>query len=398
MLSGYLNNSVKNINHTLAEFLVDISTEYDQNYADITFRAAEANQQLDPLQFNQTSCVTNYDISRLIPNWVIAEKSSKIAKGESNVISVFDFLQKYYDWLYCDSADGSQYALANNLLDIIDVERTREEFLKRIYSVYFKPFPYDDVKNDADLAFDLNKAREFIVGIKKNLHGRKTNLESINYFFTKLFSIDETDISVYYPKTEVLRLNGGMFANDYFTFASATGAYADTNSLGSGLNISRFQDNDWFQDWSYLLFVNNYQENLVLRDAYLKSLHPAGLRLIYGKQISDYQGPGVADETSIVCEYPMLKNYAAYSMTLSYGAIGSEYGITLYGLTGCSGCDGSYRTPSATGFTGPIHVLPTWTGAITQTKFFDINILSFIELCYSSGITSPNDDKSCANC
>ena len=398
MISGYLNNSVKNINHALADFLVDINSEYEQSYGTITQRSTEQQQGLDPLAFNESSCTTNYDISRLIPNWVIAEKSSRVAKGESNVISVFDFLQKYYDWLYCDSPDGGRYALANNLLDIIDVEKTREEFIKKIYANYFASFPYDSVKNSAELQFDLQKAREFIVGIKKNLHGRKTNLESINYFFTKLFNITEDDILVYYPKVDVLRLNGGMFANDYFAFASATGNYSATNSLGSGLNISRFQDNDWFQDWSYLVYINNYQENITLRDAYVKSLHPAGLRLIYGKQISDYQGPGVADENIIICEYPMLKNYAAYSMTLSYGELGSHYGITLYGLTGCSGCDGSYQIPAATGFTGPIHVLPTWTGAITETRFFDINILSFIELCYSTGLTSPNDTKTCANC
>lgn len=396
MLSGYLNNSVKNINHVLADFLSNISDEYDTSFGQITQRIISDG--LNPADFNQSSCVTNYDISRLIPHWVIAEKNSKLSGGESNVISVFDFLQKYYDWLYCDLSDGARYSLGDNLLDIIDVQRTREEFISRVYNVYFKSFPYEKIHDDSRISFDLQKARDFIVDIKKNLHGRKTNIESINYFFNKLFSISEEDILIYYPKVDIIRLNGGMFNNQQFNFTSATGNFSNSTSLGSGLNISRFQDNDWFHDWSYLIFINNLQENENIKDAYIKSLHPAGLRLIYGKQISDYQGPGQSDETSVVCEYPMLKNYAPYSLTLSFGEIGAIDGITLYGLSGCSGCDGSYHTPAATGFTGPVHVLPTWTGAITQTRFFDINILSFIELCHGSGITSPNDNKSCNNC
>ena len=41
-------------------------------------------------------------------------------KTKANAISVFDFIQKYYDWLYCDSQDGAQYMLSENLLNLID--------------------------------------------------------------------------------------------------------------------------------------------------------------------------------------------------------------------------------------------------------------------------------------
>lgn len=393
MIPGLFKN-IKNINHVLDEFLISIEDEYVGVFPPRLGIQSDTNE----LQFNQTICSSNYDISRIIPSWVVAEKSTKEQNGETNVISVFDFLQKYYDWLYCDNPSGAQYALANNFLDMIDVERTREEFLKRIYSVYFTSFPYDLIKNDGSIIFDLQKARNFIVGIKKNLHGRKTNVEAINYFFTRLFTVSEEDILVYYPKIDILRLNGGVFNNDYFNFVSATGNYYNTSTLGSGLNISRFQDNDWFHDWSYLIYLGTTQENTNIRDAYIKSLHPAGLRLIFGKQLSDYQGPGVSDDDSRVCEYPLLKNYAPYSMTLEYAEIGVHYGVTLYGITGCSGCDGSYQTPPATGFTGPVYVFPTWTGTISGSKFFDINISSFIELCYTPGFTSPNENKSCSNC
>ena len=149
MLSGYLNNSVKNINHTLNDFLDSIGDEYNTAFPQ---RLA---LELSASQFNQSTCGSNYDISRLIPSWVVAEKNSKEQNGETNVVSVFDFLQKYYDWLYCDGESGAQYSLANNFLDMIDVERTREEFLKRIYSVYFNSFPYDAIRNDGRIVFDL---------------------------------------------------------------------------------------------------------------------------------------------------------------------------------------------------------------------------------------------------
>ena len=401
MISGFNNNSIKNINHTLSDFLDSILSEYDgkfeQNVQDAITQKALSTEGTNIDDITGTSCVTNFDISRLIPTWVIREKNEMVASGQPNVVSVFDFLQKYYDWLYCDAPDGAQYSLSTSLLDVIDVQKTREEFLKRIYSTYFNSFPYDDVKNNKNITFDLQLARDFIVGIRTNLHGRKTNKEAIRYFFNKLFSISEEDIDIYFPKKDILRLNGGMFQNDFFAFISATGDYDKTNTLGSGLNISRFQDNDWFHDWSYLVYLGNTQDTKSLKEAYTESLHPAGLRLIFGKQISDYQGPGLPDETSLVCEYPMLKNYSSYIIGSTYPFIGTAYGFSLYGLSGCSGCLGTWVIPTATlGFTGPTHVLPTWAGL--PNNFFGINILSFIYMCYDNGVTSPNEFKTCENC
>jgi hypothetical protein len=396
MLSSINNSAIKNINHALDSFLNLIIDDYDATFApEVQSAIVQKNASGDTTtridDITGTSCVTNFDIDRLIPNWVVAEKSDREGSGETNVISVFDFIQKYYDWLYCDGPDGAQYSLSTSLLDIIDVEKTREEYLRRIYDVYFNSFPYDDVKANPNIVFDLQNARDFIVSIRNTLHKRKTNREAIRYFFTKLFSVSEEDILIYYPKKDILRLNGGMFNNEFFEFISATGDYDRTNVLGSALNISRFQDNDWFHDWSYLVYLGHTQDNQSLKQAYVDSLHPAGLRLIFGKQLSDYHGAGVADENSTICEYPMLKNYAPYAPTLTYPFLQSASGFSLYGLTGCCGCQGY------TGFTGPTYVLPSWAG-IPERRFFDINILNFIYLCTNEGITSPNENKNCTSC
>lgn len=398
MISGFLNNAVKNINHTLATFLEGISAEYDSRFSndiqeEIQFRIATNDLEgIDSIAGSQ--CSTNFDISKLIPFWVVAEKSNKISSGETNVISVFDFLQKYYDWLYCDSDGGSQYGLSQNLLELIDVQKTRQEFIKKTYDLYFSSFPYQKIQNDPDLAVDLQKARDFLVSIKKTLHGRKTNKEAIRYFFNELFNISEEDIEVYFPKKDIIRLNGGRFNNEFFSFIPSNEDYNSSNSLSSVLNLSRFQDNDWFHDWSYLIYLGSTQDNQLLKEAYVESLHPAGLRLVFGKQISDYRGPGVSEETSTVCEYPMLKNYAPYGLTTSsFPKQGEWYGITLYGIAGCCGCCGDLFN----GFTGPTHVLPNWVG-LPEGKFFNINIVDFLQLCFDSGITSPNENATCDGC
>ncbi len=106
MISGFSNNAIKNINHTLDGFLDSILSDYDDKFAQniqeaITERSA-TNSDVDIDSITGTSCTTNFDISRLIPLWVVREKNALVAAGETNAISVFDFLQKYYDWLYCD--------------------------------------------------------------------------------------------------------------------------------------------------------------------------------------------------------------------------------------------------------------------------------------------------------
>lgn len=127
MISGFSNNAIKNINHTLDGFLDSILSDYDDKFAQniqeaITERSA-TNSDVDIDSITGTSCTTNFDISRLIPLWVVREKNALVAAGETNAISVFDFLQKYYDWLYCDGEDGAQYSLSNSLLDVIDVQK-----------------------------------------------------------------------------------------------------------------------------------------------------------------------------------------------------------------------------------------------------------------------------------
>jgi hypothetical protein len=170
------------------------------------------------------------------------------------------------------------------------------------------------------------------------------------------------------------------------------GDYSTINHLGgSALNVGRLQDSDWIQDYSYLLKVGQPVENYV--ESYKEILHPAGLRVVYEKEMTDYEGPGEGEDSSFICEYPILKNYSAYQLGITYNTVvGSFAGVSLYGLTCCDG----YSSGFTLGFTGPAYYFPNWNGSINSFNFNDINIFDFFTMCFISGFTSPNEGITCA--
>lgn len=380
--------SSKNINHTLIELSPTIDQEkIDLNVSEASF--INLNR-LSNISVNSSYCGTNFDITKYIPLWVVYEKQERIQGGESNPISIFDFLQKYYDWLYCDLPGGGEYSLSQRLLDLIDIEKTKKQYYKNFLFTFASGIDESFLEENGgaiqDQAFET-----FINGIRRNLYLRKTNLEAVIYFFKTLFSINEDNIRVYYPKENILRLNGGKFFHESFEFSGLTGTYSQIYSLsGSYLNFGRLQDSDWIQDYSYLLKVGVDAD--LYSEIYKEVMHPAGLRVVFEKEMSDYEGPGSGDDSNLLCEYPTLKNYTAYRMGVTYNTIiGTTYGINLYGLTCCNGFSSGFTL----GFTGPSYYFPNWNGTITASRFNDINIFDFFTMCYVSGFTSPNDGVTC---
>lgn len=394
-----INTNAKNINHAvqvlseiIAEELFDLQIQTDANLTptglsppnlgDVT----STNPNFNNLALDSRYCGTNFDITRYIPLWVVYEKQQRISEGETTPISIFDFLQKYYNWLYCDLSGGGQYNLSFNLLDLIDIEKTRTEYYNKFLKTYVPGTPESLLDKITNTSFE-----NFIKDIRKNLYIRKTNKESIIYFFKTLFEIDENEIKLYFPKENMLRLNGGKFYSDLFSFAGDTGSYSSINHLGgSSLNLGRLQDSDWIQDYSYLLKVGINAEKYT--ETYKELLHPAGLRVVFEKEISDYQGPGQGEDTNLICETPVLKNYTAYRMGTVYNtAVGSFAGITLYGLT----CSDGFSAGFTLGFTGAAYRFPNWNGNINSYSFDDINIFEFFNMCFISGFTSPNEGITC---
>lgn len=375
MLSTSLNNNPVTIQNSLAELSNSI-------------------RELDALFYNK-SCPTNYDISNQIPLWVIYEKQERESAGNSG-ISLFDFVQKYYDWLYCDESSGAQYELSKRLLDIVDVDKTRTKFLERLAGIYANGFDTAALESNGGLVTE-DSLRRFIKGIKRAFYHKKTTEDGIKYFFHTLFAVDEEDITIQVPKRYILRLNGGRFANDNFVFTGqGATAYESANFLTSYLNGSRLQDGNWIQDWSYLLKVGVPATEY--KTSYLQMAHPAGLKVVFEKTLADYQGPTYDDTVATVCDSAFLRNYAPYGISFNYSGQtatsfpafwGSVSGLTLIGLNRNTGCCGA----SFAGFTGTTHVFPNWSDEANYTKsnFKDIYISTMFELCYPSEANgSPN--------
>jgi hypothetical protein len=355
---------------------------------------------LQSLVFDKSACNRRLDITSQIPNWIIYEKEQQIADGYDG-ITVFDFVQKYYDWLYCDTENGANYELSKNFLDIVDVDKTRSKFLERLANTYAHGFDISSLESNGGLISE-DKLRLFINGIRRSFYHKKTTEDGIRYFFSVLFGIDEEDVSIEIPKKFILRLNGGRFYDDNFTFPGGTGVYENIGTLsGSGLNYSRLQDSNWIQDWSYLLktgiVANAY------RQSYLEMAHPAGLKVVFEKTLADYRGPTYDETIPFVCEYPLLKNYAPYGISFDYsGRTAGLYinttwdpapsGITLVGLTYNIGCCGIVYTG---GFSASTHLFPNWTEQTNVFNFMNININTMLEMCYDSTISSPNSGSSC---
>jgi hypothetical protein len=400
MLPFYIQDTITNNNHAINSLISQIAdeigeTETASSSVTSTLRST-SSYNLDEVQ----TCGTLYDITDQIPNWVIYEKAQRSSSGQST-LTIFDFIQKYYDWLYCDASTGSQYGLSRNILDLIDIRKTREEFIRNIFSSYAPGF--DKLFTSPNLSVGRKEIETFFSNIRTNFYHKKGTEQGIRKLLTTLFVIDENEIQIEYGKTQLLRLNGGKFYDDKFTFRTdqgSTGTYLVRGDLaGSYLNSSKFQDGNWFHDYSYLLFVGDkYQTNNDLEELYREVAHPAGMQLVFGKQLSDFTPVEPDDEDATVCEYPLLRNYAPYQLFTSYNSVQANYsGITFYGITACVGCCGA----SYSGFSGPTHRFPGWAfdgfGAATNL-FFKINISDFIILCGPAGITSPNENLTCTGC
>lgn len=373
---------------------ISAQTPIEQQTQKVGYKLTSLYNNIESLQnlfFGE--CVSVKDITDQIPLWVIYEKDELASQGLPST-SIFDFLQKYYDWLYCDTENGSQYELAKNLLNLVDIEKTKTNFAHRLAGIYAHGIdPKAYAENGGKI--DIESVKNFVHNIRKNFHQKKTTIDGIRYFFKTLFDIPEEMVKIEYPKKYLLRLNGGRFYNENFTFPGETGSYEILQSLsGSCLNFSRMQDSNFYQDYSYLLKVGI--KSSYYKETYKTLAHPAGLKVIFEKTLEDYVGPEEDYDFSIVCERPFLKNYTPYQPFGAYtDVIGACGGVTYYGLNYCYGCSGFG------GFTGPTHAFPNWNSnpAIVGYSFQNIMLKDFFDICYDNEeIVSPNVGLTCSTC
>ena len=328
------------------------------------------------------------NIEKYIPSWIIQEKETK----GGDVLTIFDFIQKYYDWLYCSSdyCGGSGYILEDKLLEVIDVEKTKELYYKKIFFSYFGDFDENEqIKDVNGLVIDNETVANFVKNIKTKFNSRKGSIDSLNLFFNKLFSVNLNDISITYPKEQILRLNSGAFSSQNSGFSG--------NVQNGTFNNYRLQDGNWFQEYSYILHTGLTLDISDYYSFYSRSLHPSGLKCILERRIEDYIIDPVDPDNSVtMSQVQKIGNYSAYILGQTYNN-NSTYelivsGTTYYGLTYTVGC-----TLSGSSFGAiPSYVFPSWTDGMTgYNKFTDIPILNMNTLYYTINNTNPNKRTTC---
>ena len=344
---------------------------------------------------NYSCCGTYLDITSQIPYWVVQEK---IERG-GEALTIFDFVQKYYDWLYCEeSCGGSDYVLENKLLDIIDIEKTTENYHKRLYYTYFPEYRDDEVLSGPDGVVTDETVAKFVKNIKAKFYIKKGSLESLKIFFKSLFSID--DPLVRYPKKQILRLNAGAFQNSNFKFSGSTFdqtlelAEIENEIVGSYLNHNVMQDGSLFTDYSYVININ--ENTASYAPLFKRTIHAAGLNGFFEINLDNYEPPGSTyiDDADICQVDTVLNNYSPYTLNTTYTVesffLRSSSGISYYGLTYTRGCTLSDVTSLPFGGTA-CHFFPTWaTRGQNYTSFFDIPMREMFTLCRINTNINPN--------
>ena len=295
------------------------------------------------------------DIRHLFPHWILERSESSVP---SNYL--VKFTQSYYDWLY----NFSGYKLSTTkfqsegLRGISDIDETPTELLKHYTYTYASGFPDWYVGSGDDDSSPLYEQltdkgiRTFIKGIRQSLYQRKSTEDAYQYFFSSLFGVNESDVEFFYPKADILRLNGGRIGGwGVITEEGLTGHYGgvvEGESVwhlgGSYLNGRyRLQDSYWYQDYSYLLKaqIDETDEDTGLPiyfDALHEMLHPAGMKGFWEKTEQDYVPPDDFDGGFNLREVPQLKNYFTYRMDDS-----ASLGVCV----GCSGSGFTHDGPTA---------------------------------------------------
>jgi len=349
--------------------------QQQEQLRDIAFETPESN-----------ICPRVYDISYQLPKWM------KFRKEESpEDFLLLDFLQSYYDWLYCKE-EGSHYPLTyNEIQKIFGGESSSFNEIKHFASSYFSAFPKSKLN---ETSIDLDNFIDFLNGIRIKFYQYKGNEQSYVHFLSTLYGITGEDIKVETPKTKVMRLNGGRFSG-WGAGLGSTGSYEEVTSLGGAyLNYSVFRDSYFYQDYSYAVKTGRDEREYSL--ALKEVLHPAGLQPFFETSIADYVptgGPfGDSDEGSLVCESPIIAHYASYSLE------------STADMNPCYGCNGNALNteiypPDGSDYDLPTFKHPGWALNCTTVKLVDgflyydcdfgsLNIIDFLYLCGEN----PNDE------
>ena len=242
-----------------------------------------------------TSCAYPMRVEELFPYWL-----RQNVQGSSNLLLM---TKKYYDWLSCGMSENSVSFL--NLEDLIDIETIPDELLKHQLFSYVNSFPVENIKTADNPNGNVDPAgvRKLFDNVKINLYTKKGTEESFKLVLENLFGIPANKVSISYPKRYVMRLNGGRFdwmRDDNSKSEPYTNNKSSYNPqlVGSYLNHSILQDNNLWQEYSYVLNISGLSA-----DAYQSTVrplvHPAGTKDFYNVRQDIYQHVDAVNELRV---------------------------------------------------------------------------------------------------
>lgn len=365
---------------------------------DTSATGTETTADISPLDQDPFCEAPNF-IESQIPFWLVQNYSST---GESYLI---EFLKSYYNWLYCGFRKEDIKLTPYDIEMALDVDQTPDVFLDYFVKTYCPTIELESEK------LQRQNLRKFLNNIKTKFLSSKGTKASYQYLLSTLFDITVEKIS--YPKYGLLRLNGGSFIGintsvyQIFTTESLYSAGTITNLPTPdrihygfpklGLNLGVINDNNFWQDYSYLLQTTaTAQEAVYYSNTVLNTVHPAGTKAFFEQYVPltpiDF---GTADDNtdSVVIsplprELPAIQNYLPYY---------PNYSFVIGGITLCSCCT-SYCSPSGATAQYVTDLDPRWSESISDTTvyFKDITIGDFLELYPIEN--SPNITTSCSGC
>jgi|688.fasta_scaffold69572_2 hypothetical protein len=359
---------------TIAEFVAPLQQSVMAFFA--------PTEQAPTPQTTAETCSYPIRVEDLFPFWL-----RQTTNDSSKLILM---TQKYYDWLSC-GVTGNETSFLN-LESLIDIETIPDNLLKHQLFTYINAFPVQNIRtpNTPEGNIDPSLVRRFFDNIKVNLYTRKGTEESFKSVLYDLHGISATNVSISYPKRYILRLNGGRFdwmRDDNRTIGEYSSNPASFNPqlVGSYLNHSVIQDNDLWQEFSYVLNVVGLSAGLY-QTTVRPLLHPAGTKDFYDVKHDIFNN--LYDESrDVTFELPVIGNYAFYTL------------FSDQSLSGCCGCSG------ISGGTDPwpSHRFPSWDEQIntkyyTGMTFGQINIGDFVTLTPASGYTYVNETITCTSC
>jgi hypothetical protein len=390
-------------------------------------------------------CTSPVGIEGQIPFWLKQNYGNN-----SNDSYLIDFIKSYYNWLYCGFKKDQSSLTPYEIEDLFDIDKVPDAFIEQYIKTY-APFISISIiqKNSDDFnEITLQNVRSFIKSIKNDFLISKGTEGAYRYLLKTLFDIKNVNID--YPKKYLMRLNGGKFSNiswdlvpnsiidlpDNFDpnnpiqndiLAENVGYNTENrpNLFGSALNESILPDDNFWQEYSYILTSDaSVDEVINYKNTVLAGTHPVGTVSFFEQYVSigdttipsDSPLGGIIDvdysELPIIEKYLLLypnistdvisdPNYVTTFYEQYYTVPPEDANCTDFKTYVCYCCVFNCNPSGITGFFTQ-HLFPNWDPEIkTEIEkpngtLGDMTIGSFLEL--SRNLPSPNIPyKECIN-